>query len=226
MTGGSARIAACIDHTLLDPLAVGRDIDRLCDEARRYGFAAVCVLPVWIERTAAALDGTGIAVAAVIGFPHGGDTSAAKVCAAEDAVDRGATELDVVAPLGRIADGDAAAVETGTRALVRAIRGRARVKVILETAAFEPDTVEKAARAAVRGGTDYVKTSTGQHPAGGATVEAVARLRDAVGPDVGVKAAGGIRTADQARRMIDAGANRIGTSSGPALIDDGGGDAR
>lgn len=203
-----------IDHTLLRPTATAAEIDKLCREAREYGFAAVCVNPVWVERCAGELAGSDVAVATVVGFPLGASTSRVKALEAEDAIERGATELDMVAALGKIKEADWAAVEADVRAVVEAVAGRAAVKVILETAALEPMEIVRAAMLCREAGAQYVKTSTGFHPAGGATAEAVALLRLAVGPTVGVKASGGVRTCEDALRMIAAGATRIGTSSG------------
>jgi deoxyribose-phosphate aldolase len=216
--GPPVPIARYVDHTLLRANATSAEIVKLCREARQHSFAAVCVNPVWVELAAAELAGSDVAVATVIGFPLGASTTEVKVFEARDAIARGATELDMVAQIGLIKEGAWSAVEADIRAVVEAAAGRALVKVILETAALEPMEIVKAATLCREAGAHFVKTSTGFHPAGGATPEAVALLRLAVGPDLGVKASGGIRTCEDALRMIAAGATRIGTSSGMELV--------
>ncbi|HVR01206.1 MAG TPA: deoxyribose-phosphate aldolase, partial [Polyangia bacterium] len=183
-------LAAVIDHTLLRPEADAAEIDRLCAEALRFGFAAVCVQPRWVVRAARALAGSRVGVASVVAFPHGANVTAIKVAEAARARDDGATELDVVADLGAIRAGDDAAVRDEIAAIVAAARGAA-LKVILETTLWSPERITAAARAAAAGGAAFVKTSTG-FLAGGATEDAVRTLRAAVGPAVGVKASGGI----------------------------------
>ena len=214
------KLAAVIDHTLLRPEADGREVDKLCVEALRFGFAAVCVQPVWVARAARTLAGSRVAVASVVAFPHGANVTAIKVAEASRARDDGATELDVVANLAAIRAGDDRAVTEEIAAVVNAARGAA-VKVILETTFWSPDRMAAAARAAVAGGARFVKTSTG-FLAGGATEDAVRALRAAVGPDVGVKASGGIRTRAQALAMLAAGASRVGASSSVAIVTDEG----
>jgi deoxyribose-phosphate aldolase len=183
------KLAAVIDHTLLRPEAEGREVDRLCVEALRFGFAAVCVQPIWVARAARTLAGSRVGLASVVAFPHGASLTATKVVEAARARDDGATELDVVANLAAIRAGD--------------------------------DRAVAAARAAVKGGAGFVKTSTGFLP-GGATEDAVRALRAAVGPTIGVKASGGIRTRAQALAMLAAGASRIGASSSVAIVTDDG----
>lgn len=215
--GGAERgIARFIDHTLLKPKATRDAIIRLSDEGRRYQVAAVCVNGCWVELCAERLRGSGVGVAAVVGFPLGAMSSAAKAAEARIAVGAGATEVDMVMGLGQAIAGDWDYVTEDIRAVVDAAGG-ALVKVILETVALAPADVSKAAIVARDAGAQFVKTSTGFHPAGGATVEAVASMRQAVGPVAGVKASGGIRTIEAAMRMLAAGANRIGTSSTAAL---------
>ena len=221
MTTGE--LAAVFDHTLLRPDAVTGDVDRLCDEARRFGFHAVCVQPCWVARAARALAGSGVAVASVVAFPHGASTTAVKAAEAARAVADGATELDLVANLGWIRAGDDAAVRDEVAAVVAAAP-RALVKVILETTLFSDDRKAAAARAACAGGAAFVKTSTG-FGGGGATVEDVALLRRAVGPGPGIKASGGIRTRDQAVALLAAGATRLGASGSVALVGSTGGHA-
>jgi deoxyribose-phosphate aldolase len=214
---GARRVADFVDHTLLKPEATAAEIDKLCAEAREHRFAAVCVNPVWVERCAALLGGGGggseVAVCTVIGFPLGANTSKVKALEAADAVSRGATEVDMVAAIGRIKGGEWAAVEDDIRAVVDA-RGRALLKVIIESAALSQDEIIKTCALAKEAGADFVKTSTGFHAAGGASARAVRLMRLVVGDDLGVKASGGVRDCQTALAMIAAGASRIGTSSG------------
>jgi deoxyribose-phosphate aldolase len=214
------KLAAVIDHTLLRPEADGREVDRLCIEALRFGFAAVCVQPIWVARAARTLSGSRVGVASVVAFPHGASLTATKVVEASRAREDGATELDVVANLAAIRAGDDRAITDEVRAVVEAARG-ATVKVILETTFWSAERMTAAARAAVAGGASFVKTSTG-FLAGGATEDAVRTLRAAVGPAVGVKASGGIRTRAQALAMIAAGATRVGASSSVAIVTEDG----
>jgi len=212
------RVADFIDHTLLKAEARRSEIDKLCAEARQYRFAAVCVNGCWAAHCAEMLKGSGVKVAVVAGFPLGATTSGAKASEVRQLVADGADEIDMVAAIGHILDEDWDYVEDDIRAVVEAARGRT-VKVILETAALTPMLIAKAAAIAKEAGAGFVKTSTGFHPAGGATVEAVALMRAVVGPDLGVKAAGGIRDCATALQMIAAGATRLGTSSGVKLVD-------
>ena len=214
---GARRVADFVDHTLLKPEATRRDILKLCAEAREHRFAAVCVNPVWVELCAGELAGSGVAVASVCGFPLGATTSRAKASEAGEAVSRGATEVDMVAALGRIKGGEWSCVEDDVRAVVEATRG-ALVKVIIESAILTPEEIVKASAVAKLAGAHFVKTSTGFHAAGGATVDAVRLMRLTVGDDLGVKAAGGVRDCATALAMIGAGASRIGTSSGVSFV--------
>jgi deoxyribose-phosphate aldolase len=209
-------LAAVIDHTLLRPDALAGEVDRLCDEARRFAFHAVCVQPCWVARAARALSGSGVAVASVVAFPHGASVTAVKVAEAARAVADGAGELDLVANLGWIRAGDDRAVRDEVAAVVAAAGGHALVKVILETALFSDERKAAAARAACAGGAAFVKTSTGF--GSGATIEDVAVLRQAVGKNAGVKASGGIRTRAQALALLAAGATRLGTSASVTLV--------
>jgi deoxyribose-phosphate aldolase len=214
------KLAAVIDHTLLRPEADGREVDRLCIEALRFGFAAVCVQPIWVARAARTLSGSRVGVASVVAFPHGASHTATKVVEASRARDEGATEIDVVANLAAIRAGDDRALTDEVAAVVAAARG-ALVKVILETTFWSPERMTAAARAAVAGGAGYVKTSTG-FTGGGAAEDAVRTLRAAVGPQIGVKASGGIRTRAQALAMLAAGASRVGASSSVSIVTDDG----
>jgi deoxyribose-phosphate aldolase len=210
--GGTRGIARLIDYTLLRPEATAAEIDRLCDEGRAAGVIAVCVNGGWVVRCVARLRSSGIRVAAVVGFPLGAGSPRAKAAEAAFAVGDGATELDMVMPVGLAKAGDWNAVSQDLTAVVAAAGG-VPVKVILETALLTPDEIAAACRASQQAGAAFVKTSTGFHSAGGASVEAVRAMRAAVGPLFGVKASGGIRTAEAALAMISAGANRIGASS-------------
>jgi deoxyribose-phosphate aldolase len=210
------RIADYIDHTLLKAEATAAEIDVLCDEARENRFAAVCVNPVWVDRCARRLAGSGVGIATVIGFPLGASRSETKAFEAELAVRLGATELDMVAAIGHIKGGDWTYVHQDIVSVVRAARGTL-VKVIIESAALTPMEIIKASALAKEAGAQYVKTSTGFHSAGGASAESVALMRLAVGDALGVKASGGVRDCSTALRMIASGATRIGTSSGVAM---------
>jgi deoxyribose-phosphate aldolase len=212
------KLAAAIDHTLLRPDADGREVDRLCIEALRFGFATVCLQPIWVARAARTLAGSRVGIASVVAFPHGANVTATKVAEATRALHDGATELDVVANLAAIRAGEDGAVRDEIAAIARAVPG-VTIKVILETTFWSPERMTAAARAAVAGGAAFVKTSTG-FTGGGATEEAVRTLRAAVGPDIGVKASGGIRTRAQALAMLAAGASRIGASSSVSIVSD------
>ena len=210
---GHARgIARFVDFTLLRPDATPADVARLCDEAIAADVVAVCVNGAWVRLCVERLRGTSVRVAAVVGFPLGAGTSAAKAAESAIAVGEGAAELDMVMPIGSAKTGEWQAVADDVAAVVGAAPGTP-VKVILETALLSPNEIVEACGACRRGGAAFVKTSTGFHAAGGATIEAVAAMRQAVGPRFGVKASGGIRTADAALAMLAAGANRIGASS-------------
>lgn len=211
------RVGEIVEHTLLRPDATSSEIDRLCDEAAQHDLFAVCVAGSWVARCRRRLASTRVQVVSVVGFPTGAELTATKVSDARRLVEAGAHELDMVAAIGRVVSGAWQYVEDDVSAVVAA--AGVPVKVILETAALNPSLVEPACGCAQRAGAQFVKTSTGFHAAGGATVEAVAALRLAVGPSLGVKAAGGIRDAQTALAMIGAGASRIGTSAGVALAD-------
>jgi len=213
-----AALARMIDHTLLAPEATDDDVARLAEEAGRLGVGAICVSPSRLPLGPGVLA-PGIAVAAVTGFPSGAHPVAVKVAEAAAAVAAGADEIDMVIDLGA-ALRDRWAQVTAEVAAVRAAVGPSVVlKVIIETALIGPGRIRPACQAAEAGGADFVKTSTGFHKAGGATVEAVAAMAAAVGGRLGVKASGGIRTADDALTMIAAGATRIGASSTAAILD-------
>ena len=210
-------LAKYIDHTLLKPDATEAQIEKLCAEAREYGFASVCVNSCYASLAARLLEGSDVAVCCVIGFPLGAATTAAKAFEAADAVENGATEIDMVINVGAAKDGRWDDVEADIAGVAAAIEGKALLKVIIETCLLTDGEKIEACRAAVRAGADFVKTSTGFSKAG-ATAADVALMRKTVGPDVGVKAAGGIRTYADAEKMIEAGASRIGASAGIAIL--------
>ena len=209
-----AEIAAIIDHTLLTPEATGAQVADIIAQADRLGVCAVCVcpsrLPVRVPE--------GLALATVCGFPSGAHTGAVKAAEAADAVARGADEIDMVVNLGLVKEGDADGVEADIRAVRRACEG-ALLKVIIESAALTDTEIVACCRAAEAAGADFVKTSTGFHPAGGATVGAVELMRATVGDRLGVKASGGIRTAADALAMVAAGASRLGVSASLAVLE-------
>ena len=216
-----AELAAAIDHTLLVPDATVAAIERLCDEAREQRFAAVCVNGVHVRRCAERLAGSGVAVCSVVAFPLGACVPRVKAFEARAALEDGARELDMVLDLGALKAGDDGLVRDGIALVVAEARAPcfhgALVKVILETALLTHDEKLRACRLAEGAGADFVKTSTGFGP-GGATVEDVALLRSSVGARIGVKAAGGIRTASFARELLRAGATRLGCSQSLAVI--------
>ena len=210
-------LAAAIDHTLLKADATADDIQKLCDEARQYRFAAVCVNPVWVPLCAARLDGSGVAVCSVVGFPLGADDPETKALAARRAVQDGATEIDMVIALGHLKGGDEAALFGDIAAVRSATLGLACLKAIVETSLLTDAQKVRACEIACRAGVDFVKTSTG-FAAGGATEADVALLRKTVGAKVGVKASGGIKDRVTAEAMLAAGANRIGASASVAIV--------
>ena len=214
-----AEMARCIDHTLLAPEATRDEVLAACADATAWGVAAVCLSPSRLPLPAG-VPGAGVATCTVVGFPSGAHAPSAKAHEAALAVEHGADEVDMVVHLGLVRDADWAAVEAEVRAVRGAVdaargTGAARVvlKVICESAALSDDELRATCRAAVAGGADYVKTSTGFHRAGGATERAVAIMRETVGPSIGVKASGGIRTTAAALAMLGAGATRIGASA-------------
>lgn len=222
--GGLGRIetevAALIDHTLLKPDATGDDIRRLCAEGAKFGFATVCVNPAWIPMAAEVLRGASVKICAVAGFPLGASLTQAKAFEAEQAIWAGATEIDMVIHVGSLKSGNDNEVEDDIRCVVEVCHGRGAIcKVILEMALLTHEEKVRGCQAAVRAAADFVKTSTGLGP-GGATVEDVALLRATAGPNVGVKAAGGIRTLTDLAKMVAAGATRIGSSAGVKILEE------
>ncbi|MBN2498892.1 MAG: deoxyribose-phosphate aldolase [Deltaproteobacteria bacterium] len=215
-TPSASGIAGLIDHTLLKPDATEADIRRLCAEAREHSFASVCVNPAWVALSAQLLAGSPVKVCTVIGFPLGATTPTAKAIETRDAIANGATEIDMVINVGALKSGDDELVKRDIEAVVQAARGQALVKVILETALLSREEKVKACLLAKMAGADFVKTSTG-FSSGGATVEDIALMRETVGPDMGVKASGGIRDRQTADAMVAAGATRIGASASVAI---------
>ena len=210
--------ARLIDHTLLKPTATADQIRQLCAEAREYKFAAVCVNPVWVPLCAELLAGSPVAVCTVVGFPLGADLSEAKAFEAERCVALGASEIDMVIDIGALKAQDFAAVRADIAAVVSSSHAAgAIVKVIIEAAYLTDDEKIAACVLAKHAGADFVKTSTGFGPSG-ATAADVALMRRVVGPGIGVKAAGGIRSGGDFKSMVAAGANRIGASAGVKIV--------
>ena len=207
-----------IDHTILKPEATSEDVKRVCDEAKRFNFFSVCVNTHFVPLVAGELEGTNIKVCSIAGFPLGAMDSEAKAYEARRAVENGADEIDMVINIGALKGGEYEHVLSDIRGVVSACGGRALVKVIIEAAVLSEEEKITACRLAVEGGAFFVKTSTGFGPPG-ASVEDVRIMRKAVGPDFGVKASGGIRTAEFALELIEAGATRIGTSSGVQIME-------
>ncbi|MFS0822648.1 deoxyribose-phosphate aldolase [Bacillus sp. 1P02SD] len=210
-------IAKMIDHTALKADTTKTQIEKLCAEAKEYGFMSVCVNPTWVETAANLLKDSEVKVCTVIGFPLGASTSATKAFETKDAIEKGATEVDMVINIGALKDQNDELVETDIRAVVEAAKGKALTKVIIETCLLTDEEKVRACELAVKAGADFVKTSTG-FSTGGATVEDIRLMRKTVGPDIGVKASGGVRDAKGTQDMIDAGATRIGASSGVAIV--------
>ncbi len=209
-------IAAMIDHTLLKPEATPAQIEKLCAEAAEYHFASVCVNPVYIPLAARLLKGTGVKVCCVVGFPLGAIAPEQKAAEAASCAVMGAEELDMVIHVGAAKAGDWALVQRDIEGVVKAAAGHT-VKVIIETCLLTDEEKVKACEAAKAAGAHFVKTSTG-FSTGGATTHDIALMRKTVGPEMGVKASGGIRDYETAMAMIEAGANRIGASAGIAIV--------
>jgi deoxyribose-phosphate aldolase len=210
-------LARYIDHTLLKPEATEDQVRKLCEEARKHTFASVCINPSWVALASRMLKGSPVKVCTVIGFPLGATTSTAKAIETRDAIANGANEIDMVINVGALKSGNDAVVKDDIEAVVMAARGHAIVKVILETALLTKEEKIKACLLSKMAGADFVKTSTGFVP-GGATVEDIALMRETVGPDMGVKASGGIRDTKTASDMVAAGATRLGASASVAII--------
>ncbi|MFJ7637259.1 deoxyribose-phosphate aldolase [Peribacillus sp. NPDC097206] len=210
-------VASLIDHTLLKADATKEQIKVLCEEAREYKFASVCVNPTWVKYASELLEGSEVKVCTVIGFPLGASTPETKAFETKDAISNGAHEVDMVINIGALKDKDDELVERDIRAVVAAATGKALSKVIIETSLLSEEEKVRACEIAVKAGTDFVKTSTG-FSTGGATVEDVALMRKTVGPNIGVKASGGVRNTSDAEKIIEAGASRIGASAGVSIV--------
>ena len=222
-TASAGAWAGLIDHTLLKPDATEADIERLCQEAARFRFASVCINPTWVRAAACHLRGTVIPVCTVIGFPLGATLPDVKAYEARRAIFDGAREVDMVINVGALKSGDDCAVEHDIRAVVEVAHEYEVVcKVIIETALLTDEEKVRASLAARRAGADFVKTSTG-FAKGGATVADVALMRQTVGPDLGVKASGGVKGLEDARQMVEAGATRIGASVGVKIAQEAAG---
>lgn len=210
-------VAKMIDHTLLKADATKDQIEKICAEAKEYNFASVCVNPTWVKLSSDLLNGTEVKVCTVIGFPLGASTPETKAFETKNAIENGATEVDMVINIGALKGGDNELVERDIRAVVDAAKGKALTKVIIETCLLTEEEKVRGCELSVKAGADFVKTSTG-FSTGGATAEDIALMRKTVGPDLGVKASGGVRSAEDAQKMIEAGATRIGASSGAAIV--------
>lgn len=211
-------LALKIDHTLLKPEATPSEIEQICKEAIEFSFASVCINPSYVRLAKEKLDGSNVKVCAVIGFPLGATTTKSKVREAEEAIANGAQEVDMVINIGRLKSRDYGYVENEIKEIAELAHSkRATVKVIIETCLLSDEEKEKACLLAKSAGADFVKTSTG-FSKGGATAADVALMRRVVGTKMGVKASGGVRSYDDAIRMIESGATRIGTSSGVKIV--------
>lgn len=217
MTLNAKEIASYIDHTLLKADASTAAIHKLCEEAVKHQFFSVCVNSQFVATAAKALEGTGVKVAAVVGFPLGASLSEVKAFEAAKAVENGAAEIDTVLPIGLLLEGQLEAVRSDIKQVVDAVKGKAIVKVIMETGFLNDEQKATACRLSEEAGAHFVKTSTGFGP-GGATVEDVRLMRQNVSSTIGVKASGGVRDVETAIAMIEAGATRLGTSSGVAIV--------
>ncbi|WP_217581492.1 deoxyribose-phosphate aldolase [Lysinibacillus sp. GbtcB16] len=209
--------ARMIDHTLLKAEAKKEQIEKLCAEAKQFNFASVCVNPTWVKQSSELLQGSDVLVCTVIGFPLGANTSAVKAFEVKDAIANGANEVDMVINIGALKDKNYDLVQADIAAVVEAAKGSALVKVIIESCLLTDEEKVKACELAVAAGADYVKTSTG-FSTGGATAADIALMRKTVGPDLGVKASGGVRSLEDMKSMVEAGATRIGASSGVAIM--------
>lgn len=210
-------IVKIIDHTLLKADASREEIIKIIDEAKQYLFASVCVNPVWVKTAAELLaDTPEVKVCTVIGFPLGASTSETKAFETKNAIENGADEVDMVINIAALKDQNDELVEKDIRAVVEAAKGKALVKVIIETSLLTNEEKVRACELAVKAGADFVKTSTG-FSTGGATPEDIRLMRQTVGPNIGVKASGGVRSREDALAMIEAGATRIGASSGVSI---------
>lgn len=207
-----------IDHTLLKPESTKEQVTKLAKEAKEFGFASVCINPTWVRTAYDVLKDTPeVKVCTVIGFPLGATTPEVKAYETANAIENGATEVDMVINIGALKDNNDELVFNDIKAVVEAAKGKALVKVIIETSLLTEEEKVRACDLAVQAGTDFVKTSTG-FSGGGATVEDIRLMRETVGPNIGVKASGGVRDRETAAALIEAGATRIGASAGIAIV--------
>ena len=211
-------LARMIDHTILKPEAKGEDVKKICDEALEYKFASVCVNPTRVKEAYEILKGSEVKVCTVIGFPLGATTTNTKVFETKDAIANGATEVDMVINIGRLKDKDYDFVKEDIKSVVEAAKGKALTKVIIETCLLTDEEKVIACKLAKEAGADFVKTSTG-FSTGGATKEDIKLMRETVGPDLGVKASGGVRSIEDAEAVIKNGATRIGASASIAICE-------
>ncbi|WML59687.1 deoxyribose-phosphate aldolase [Neobacillus sp. PS2-9] len=213
----TTNVAAMIDHTLLKPEATKEQIETLCQEAIENKFFSVCVNPVWVRTSKELVKNSEVKVCTVIGFPLGASTSETKAFETKNAIENGADEVDMVINIGALKDQNDTLVENDIRAVVEAAKGKALTKVIIETSLLTKEEKIRACELSVKAGANYVKTSTG-FSTGGATFDDIALMRKTVGPTIGVKASGGVRSTEDAQKMIEAGATRIGASSSVDII--------
>lgn len=206
-----------IDHTILKPEATEAAVQKIIDEAKEYNFFSVCINPCWVAFASEQLADTDVAVCTVIGFPLGANTPEVKAYEAADAIKNGANEVDMVINIGALKSQQYDYVRQDIQGVVDAAKGKALVKVIIETALLTDEEKVKACELAKEAGADFVKTSTG-FSTGGAKVADIRLMRETVGPDMGVKASGGVHNAEEALAMIEAGATRIGASTGVAIV--------
>lgn len=206
-----------IDHTILKPEATEAAVQKIIDEAKEYNFFSVCINPCWVAFASEQLADTDVSVCTVIGFPLGANTPEVKAYEAADAIKNGANEVDMVINIGALKSQQYDYVRQDIQGVVDAAKGKALVKVIIETALLTDEEKVKACELAKEAGADFVKTSTG-FSTGGAKVADIRLMRETVGPDMGVKASGGVHNAEEALAMIEAGATRIGASTGVAIV--------
>ncbi|HLR92026.1 MAG TPA: deoxyribose-phosphate aldolase [Atopostipes sp.] len=211
-------IAQYIDHTILNADATKEDIQRICEEAKEYHFKTVCIQPYWVKYAKELLEGTDVGVTTVIGFPLGANTTDIKVAEAKQALAEGVSDVDMVINIGALKSEDYDTVLEDIQAVVNAVDGKAVVKVIIETSLLTKPEKIRASELAKQAGADFVKTSTG-FSTGGATLDDVRLMRATVGPKMGVKASGGVRSYEDAVAMIEVGATRIGASSGIKIVE-------
>lgn len=214
------QLSAMIDHTILKPEATEEQVRRVCEEALKYNFASVCINPGRVKQVAELLKESSVKVCTVIGFPLGANTSKVKAYETTEAINEGAQEVDMVINIGKLKDKDYDYVREDIKSVVEAAKGRALTKVIIETSLLTEEEKVTACKLSIEAGADFVKTSTG-FSTGGATPEDIKLMREAVGPKIGVKASGGVRSYEDAVAVVNAGATRIGASASIAICEGG-----